>query len=276
MSPDADTQIESRFLRDIDASIRPSMQWTALVRSRVRHIEDILRTHDIRHTAPLKTVYVFGSLAKKTALYPLADVDIFVEYRRRRISQLPNASQFTSKVVDSSDGLLTRDDPALCIEYPTPPNFDVVIGAVTKDGLYMADGGEWKECDCLGYTADFARADRACGGKLSSTVRLVKFWALAFPLQNHSYLLEKTIFDAFPRSPIKLDDALCIAFRNIGIHARSFLPPAVAKSMVPSAIAMSGIGQRASRMRSRLPIYADKLWGTGYERAQMRYAQLES
>ncbi|MBE1551917.1 hypothetical protein GGC64_006004 [Mycobacterium sp. OAS707] len=204
------------------------------------------------------TVTELGSLAKKTGIRPLADVDV--------LFRMPPGtySRFNDYTGNGQSALLQEvrevlrqryprteirgDGPVVVVSFSDQPAVEVVPGVLVADGsniLYAEawvpvtrDGGEWERADYGAELGALDAADGPLGGQLRRLIRYMKAWRRHCDTELKSIVLELMAVDfaktwSDERSSFTFDDWLVRDFLRymVNNYTTTYRLPGTAKTI---------------------------------------------
>ncbi|WP_225952693.1 hypothetical protein [Mycobacterium sp. OAS707] len=209
-------------------------------------------------TSVTDTVTELGSLAKKTGIRPLADVDV--------LFRMPPGtySRFNDYTGNGQSALLQEvrevlrqryprteirgDGPVVVVSFSDQPAVEVVPGVLVADGsniLYAEawvpvtrDGGEWERADYGAELGALDAADGPLGGQLRRLIRYMKAWRRHCDTELKSIVLELMAVDfaktwSDERSSFTFDDWLVRDFLRymVNNYTTTYRLPGTAKTI---------------------------------------------
>jgi hypothetical protein len=201
--------------------------------------QNVVRDNLKKHLGGITRDFLSGSYARRTAIRPLHDIDLFVV-----LDPATHRDVYPSNTVPPS-ACLRKVHRALAAAYPsanaprlqdrsvnivftgTGIGYDVVPAFENRAGVYMIpDRGRdsWIQTNPEAARDALVATNQRAGGKLNPLIKMAKQWKAERRVPLRSFHLEEMTYGAFASAPDRFPDAVRALFAHLANAVLSSCP----------------------------------------------------
>jgi hypothetical protein len=198
-------------------SMRQGLELTEAERAEASRQQEVVRGNLRQHLGGLVRDILSGSYARRTAIRPLDDIDLFIVldpnlHSDVRPSPMQNgASPCLNKVYGAlaraypNRSALKLQNRSVNIAFSgTGIGYDIVPAFENRAGVYMIpdrERGAWIETNPEAHAKALVSANDRAGGKLNPLIKMAKLWKREHGVPLRSFHLEVMSYSAFSSAP---------------------------------------------------------------------------